>query len=150
MVARGAAEFAGLDVGTAQVLLRRGVEAMGSVGLPPRGFTPPGWVLGRRHRPAVITEGLAYYTNHIGVFNVVTERLDLIPAICHRPGSRLSALGGLMVAAIPRQIERGRPLRLGLHPADLDEPVLVRTTIATLERLASRAVTYQGYLKLSA
>ncbi|WP_433525540.1 DUF2334 domain-containing protein [Nocardia pseudovaccinii] len=44
MVARGAAEFAALDVAAADARLRQAITVMNEMGLTTTGFTPPGWL----------------------------------------------------------------------------------------------------------
>lgn len=145
LVARGAAEFALLSAEQTESILARSVERLGEAGVTPHGFTPPGWLLPSRAAPAVGRCGLAYHTDHFGVVDTLTGRRHRVPVVCHRPHSALSELGRWVVAAAPALAGALGTARVALHPADLEEPRLARTTVGALRRAAQAGIELTSY-----
>lgn len=150
VVARGCAEFCDLDRSTARALIDRGVEEMGRHGWSPLGFTPPGWLASDDTIDALYEAGFAYTTSHLRVTDLWNDRDLTIPAVCQRPHSGLAAAGSWLTRRmLVRHVVNDRPIRLALHPADLDDPRTREATVATLDIAACRPTTsYAGLLDL--
>jgi uncharacterized protein len=149
-VARGAEEFWSLDGRRAAARVRRGLEVLALADLHPVGFTPPGWLINGQARHAVLACGLGYVADHRGASSA-TRRLRA-PALSHRPNGLGERAGALALSAIARRrAESGLPVRIALHPADLDRPHLVRSTVEAIDAVLATgaiATTYGRALGL--
>lgn len=146
VMARGAAEFAGVDLAEARRKLDDGIGVMGDLGVERPGFTPPGWILPSPALDAARGAGLAYATTHFSIFDFQRGVRHHIPVICHRPGSRLALAGAQLVRQGAQAISaRGRPVRLAIHPGDTREPALVATTIDVIDQALERGVPVLSY-----
>jgi hypothetical protein len=150
-VARGAEEFWSLDSRQAARRVRRGLDVLDRAGLRPAGFTPPGWLINAQARHAVLACGIGYVADHRGAAST-TSRLRA-PALSHRPNGFGERAGAVAFGAIARRrAAAGLPVRLALHPADLDRPDLVATTLGTIDdalAAGARASTYGEELGLA-
>jgi len=150
VLARGCAEFCDLDLVTARELIARGVEEMERHGWSPIGFTPPGWLASDQAIDALYEAGFAYTTSHLEVTDLWHDREIRIPAICQRPHSSLAAMGSWFTRRmLVHHVVHQRPIRLALHPADLDDPRTRDATLATLDVAACRTTaSYADLLDL--
>jgi predicted deacetylase len=150
-VCRGCGEFWSLSEGAARVRLQRGRQVLWAQGLDPTGFTPPGWLASAASIDALRALGYRYTTSHRGVLDLVTgHRLASFP-LSNRPGSPTERLGAeLLRRAARRGAERGRLVRVALHPDDLDRPGLRRLTVAALAEALDRGAEPLPYAELVA
>lgn len=150
VVARGAAEFAALDDEEATWRLHWGLQTLVEQGLHPVGFTPPGWLASPATRRASARLGFQYTTSQRAVIDHLGGTRHRIPAFCHRPGSRLEAVGAaLMGAATRARASRGRSVRLALHPGDLERLGLRQAALDAIDSALEaglQPVTYRGLL----
>jgi len=150
LIARGAAEFWSLDEAEASLRAAAARDAVRASGIEPLGFTPPGWLASAASVAALRRLGFRYTTGHLGVLDLLEDRRHTIPVFCHRPGSRLQAAGATLVRrVVPGLVRRGRSVRLGLHPADLDHPHLRLAALEAIDRsldLGGEPTTYLEYL----
>jgi predicted deacetylase len=146
LVARGAAEFAALDLAQARDRLRAGRAELESVGLRARGFTPPGWLASPGTVAALRAEGFAYLTTHRGLHDLTTGATQWGFALSHRPGGAGERLGAQFMGAWARRTAgRGGLVRIALHPDDLSRTGLRGATLRTIEAVLAgggRATTY--------
>jgi uncharacterized protein len=134
-VARGAAEFAALDVADAARRLHDGSEVLDRLGVPAAGFTPPGWLASPDAEKALRQNGFRYTTNHLGVRDLHSGRLHRGFALSHRPGGGLSERigAGVVLTWARRAANRGGLIRIALHPDDLHRPRLRDVTLRAIE-----------------
>jgi predicted deacetylase len=146
VVARGAAEFAALDVAQARRRLRHGRTLLAAAGLTAAGFCPPGWLASPGSVTALTDEGFSYVTTHRGLLDLRTRRTHWGFALSHRPGGAGERLGiALMGTAARRTTSRGGLVRIALHPDDLGRPGLRDATLRTIEAVLAaggKALTY--------
>jgi uncharacterized protein len=146
MVARGAAEFAALDVDQALPRLRAGQMTLAAAGLPTVGFTPPGWLASPGAVAALRQEGFHYLTTHRGLLDLRNGRRHRGFALSHRPGGFGEELGvALMRAWARRNTARRALVRIALHPDDLARPGLRDATLRTIEAALAAGATAQTY-----
>lgn len=149
-VARGAEEFWTLDGRQAARRVRRGLDILHTAGLDPVGFTPPGWLISPQARHAVLSCGLRYVADHRGAGGA--HRGLRAPALSHRPNGFGERAGALALEAIARRrAQAGLPVRIALHPADLDRPELVAATLDAVDAVleaGGRPTTYGAALDL--
>jgi len=145
-VARGAAEMWALGRADAAARTRAGLEALGLHGLVVTGTTPPGWLASRGAREGMADAGLGYVTDHAGVVRLADGRRWNAPALCHRPAPPVRPDGGVslparavetagrgVVGSAWRVVAAGRSVRIGLHPDDLDRPLLARAAVRAVQ-----------------
>jgi uncharacterized protein len=147
VLARGCAEFNELDTDEARRRIDAGRRVLSSVGIEPVGFTPPGWLASHDTVAVLRDEGFRYTTTQWAVLDLVGGRTIRMPAISQRPGSRMtltaSRANERVVSAFA---DRGRSLRIALHPDDLHHEELVAATKRMFTKLAvagARARTYE-------
>lgn len=133
-VARGAGEFWTLDEAEARRRLELGRDALGAAGLMADGFTPPGWLASPATLAALRSLGFGFTTGHGGVRDLRTGARHHAPALSHRPGVFGERLGAWLVPAVAaRRAAAGRPVRIALHPDDLDRPGLRAATVSAID-----------------
>jgi len=161
VVARDAGEFWALDRETAARRTVAGRDVLDRHGLAVRGATPPGWLAGAEARRGMADAGLDYLTDHAGLVHLPSGRRWHAPALCHRPATRrpdrpngavlgplpraAETVGRHVVASAARLVRAGIPVRVALHPADLDRPGLAAATVTAVRRCleaGSVATTY--------
>ncbi len=151
IVARGAAEFCGLDTPEAARRLSWGRQALSNAGFDPVGFTPPGWLASPGTQAALHDLGYRYTTSHAAVTDLREHRRVRAVAWSHRAGGASERFGPALFGAGARRLaQAGQPVRLALHPVDLRNPSLVRTTVDAIDvALEAGAVpyTYQPFLE---
>lgn len=148
-MARGCGEFANLTRSEAATLIIQGLEVMAALGHRPEGFTAPGWLLSGEARQALAETGFSYTTTHLGVVDLQSDQMLRAPAFCQRPNSALSHLGARLVRRIViSRAVRDLPIRLALHPEDLDDPYLRDSTQALIQIMGlSPTSTYAQRMK---
>ncbi len=150
VVARGGAEFATLSQDEARARIEAGLDELGSVGVTPVGFHPPGLFASPETVRALRRSGLRYYSTHLGVNTIKDVRVGgaapaaggaaaelrlNAPALAHRAGSALAEQLGsrLMTQAARRFAAEGRAFRIALHPDDLARPGLREVTLRAID-----------------
>jgi len=99
------------------------------------GFVAPAWLYGDGSRQALREAELPIAEDHLRVWSPATgKQLARGPVITWASRSRLRLASSLAAAAALRHIPL-EVLRLGVHPPDINHPVLVRSVERTL-RLA--------------
>ena len=143
-IARGAEEFWALDDDEATRRIQDGLDVLVGAGLRPVGFTPPGWLISGAARRSVHRCGLRYVADHRGARSATS--CVRAPALSHRPGGFGETAGALAMPAIARRrAAEGLPVRIALHPADLDRPKLLASTLDAIDAVldaGGRATTY--------
>ncbi|WP_063042966.1 DUF2334 domain-containing protein [Nocardia pseudovaccinii] len=146
MVARGAAEFAALDVAAADARLRQAITVMNEMGLTTTGFTPPGWLSSPASDRALRRAGFSHTTDHFGVRDLRTGLRVRGFALSQRPGGwgeRTAA--GLLPRLAGRAAKRDGLVRIALHPDDLHYPGLRDAALRGIDAALSagaRPATY--------
>lgn len=148
-----------LDAERERALLGRGVEALGALGLAPRGFRPPGGVLGPASWRALPGAGLSYCSPAgegaavRGNLAVLPFRWSLIDAFHYLPDfapRRLARLGGAdvlspntlratLATALTEVAGRGGFLALLFHPFLLDDEERLDVLRGVVDQLAALA-----------
>lgn len=150
LIARGAAEFWTLNEHDAAARLGLGLARLGEAGLTPVGFTPPGWLSSPETPAAARRLGLRYITSHLAVTDLQRRLTLRVPSVCHRPTTFGRHPGAAVVeSVVRRRLAAGRPVRLGLHPHDLEHPMLVERTLGLIDwagRRGARFATYEEVL----
>lgn len=132
---RGCAEFGALGTAEAARRIDLALDTLHGLGFAPSGFIAPGWSMSPAAAAAVRAAGVAYTTTRLAIVDHVADRSLPVPAVCHRPGSPLTALGArMLVAIVERRAAQRRPVRLALHPADVHDD---RLTAATTRAIAA-------------
>lgn len=151
LVTRGCAEFADLGEDAAAERVVAGLRVLDALGLEVIGFTPPGWWASIGTRRALPDLGLRYTTTRRHVIDLRSGYRLGVPAYCQRPHSRLAPIGRRVVErAIGSALRDGRTVRLALHPDDLHDGRIERSTDHLLQRCSheARTLTYAQLVAL--
>lgn len=148
LLARGAAEFAALDVADATARLSAGLAELAALDIEPVGFHPPGWLASPGAYQALRRVGIRYSSSHLYIHDLITEQRYTLPALSHRPGGTGEVLAARMMRkSALAMTRRGRSFRVALHPDDLRHPGLRATTLAVIDAALAagyKPSTYTG------
>ncbi|ATL66860.1 DUF2334 domain-containing protein [Nocardia terpenica] len=146
LVARGAAEFAALDIAGAEARLRRAIAVMDDLGLATGGFTPPGWLASPAAERVLCRAGFSHTTDHFGLRDLRTGRRWPGFALSQRPGGRGERVAAWLMRTLARRTaERGGFVRIALHPDDLHRPGLRDSALRAIDAAltaGARPMTY--------
>lgn len=151
VLTRGCAEFAALGRGEAERRATLSLSAMRSCGFAPHGFVAPGWSLSPAASDVLAGVGFGYTTTRRSVVDLTKSTSIPVPAVCHRPGSPVSALAArMLVAAVETRCRTRRSIRLALHPDDVHDECLERATLRALRALRASELDVITYDELIA
>jgi predicted deacetylase len=139
----GEAEFYDIDYDEAFRRITRAREEFAGVGLTPRGFIAPAWLLGSAAERAAADAEMEYTTRLTGVRDLRSQTNFPARTLAYsiRSGWRRAAsLAWNQTLALHLA---GSPLaRVSIHPPDLDHPEIWRQLLRLTDRLAAnRSVT---------
>lgn len=146
VVARGCEEFWSVEYADARERVLEGLAAFARVGLRPRGFVPPGWLLSRQALQALRSTGFEYTTTHRSIFSLDRERVVNSFAISQRPGgtsAMVAAYATQMVGRLQRHLSP--VVRVALHPADLTLDICLRADLALIRGALKEGFTSRTY-----
>jgi predicted deacetylase len=150
VAARGCAEFWSLDAREAKRRIDLGRDVLHRAGFAPVGFTPPGWLASTPTVEVLADLGYCYTTTRSTVVDIHRGATHRVPALSQRPGGAGEALGRTVVDGWARRlVRRGASARLALHPLDLDNPALVASNLAVVDRFleaGAKARTYEQFV----
>jgi predicted deacetylase len=142
-------EFYDLDRASARELVGRGNGELQQLGLEPRGFIAPAWLLSAEAEEALRELGVEYTTTLGAVIDLRQGRVwpsqSLVWSV--RSAWRRAA-SRAWNAALFHRLGANPLLRLSIHPADLDHPAIWRQIRALIVRaLADREpLTYVDWI----
>jgi hypothetical protein len=133
---RGTEEFWALGSREAAARVRAGLDVLAAAELEPVGFAPPGGLLSREARHAIATCGLRYLADRSAVRDLRTGTQLRAPGLSMRAGGLGERAGALTFAAIARRrAQVGLPVRIQLHPEDLDRPHLAGIALDVIDEV---------------
>ena len=145
----GEGEFYDIDREAARSLVLRAREDFRGIGLDPRGFIAPAWLLGAEAEAALRDLGVEYTTRLGSV-------LDLRSGTAHRSQSLVWSVRSawrrqtsrVWNAFLFKQLAASPLLRIAIHPVDLGHPAIWRQIRALIARAMAdrKALTYQAWL----
>lgn len=145
-VARGCAEFWTLDEREAVRRLALGRSQLRREGIEPLGFVPPGWLASADALRGMSELGYRYTTSHVAVTDLSTGARHRAVALSHRTGGSLERPGSSLMSRTARFLAtQRRPVRIALHPGDVERPHLrsaALDTIDTVMEAGSSPITY--------
>ena len=145
----GEGEFLGLDRADAAARIHDGRSLLEDItGRPIAGFVAPAWLYGPGAMEALIDCAIPIAEDHLRVWSPAAGRqLARGPVITWASRTRLRLASSLAAAAALRRAPL-KALRVGVHPPDIDHPMLVRSIEATLRRAvrSRRAAAYRELL----
>ena len=149
MMTAGEAEFLGLSRSEAAGRIADGRSLLEDIiGRPVTGFIAPAWLYGDGSRQALREAALPIAEDHLRVWSPATgKQLARGPVITWASRSRPRLVSSLAAAAALRHVPLG-VLRVGVHPPDINHPVLVRSIERTLRSAISsrQAARYSDLL----
>ncbi len=144
-------EFFNLDALQAREKLSKGLEIFNNIGLFPKGFTPPAWLISKDALSEVRNFGFDYITTYNGV-NLLRKNIAI-----KAPVLVLSSRGVLRrflsknwLNIANNSLKNVEILRFALHPIDLVHKDIRNKIITTFKRLAETRtpITYQDLLEI--
>ena len=132
----GEGEFAALDQPAAARLLHQGRALLAQAHLDVQGFVPPAWLASGTARAAIRAAGYAWTSDHRALYDLPRGLRVPAPVLTASPRSawRRAASRAWLGAAL-RATRHAPLLRVGLHPADIEHPALLRTWREVLRAL---------------
>ena len=135
----GEGEFLGLDREEATARIVRGRRLLEDIiARPIAGFVAPAWLYGQGAKAALKDQRIALAEDHWRVWRPADgrtmSRSPVVTWATRTPGRMASSLA---VAALVRTVPLPRVVRVGVHPGDCGEPVVMRSiarTVRTLRR----------------
>lgn len=146
VIARGSEEFWLVGYVDARERVLEGLAAFARVGLRPRGFVPPGWLLSPDALEALRSTGFEYTTTHRSILSLDRERVVHSFAMSQRPGG-LSASAASCATRIVGRFQRyfSPVVRVALHPADLTSNSCLRADFALIRGALKAGFTSRTY-----
>lgn len=141
----GEAEFLALDHETAFHRIQDGISSLGIHGLTARGFVAPAWLLNPQVQEAARGAGLLYTTTLTQIVHLPSG--TRVPsASCVWSTRTMWRRGASLVwnAWLARRLRGRDPMRIGIHPTDLDSPATWRqvTRLVAAALKTRQPVTY--------
>lgn len=125
----GEGEFLGLGHSEATARLVEGRAMLENViGAPVTGFIAPAWLYGRDSLKAIADQGFTLAEDHFRVWNPQTDEvLARGPVLTYASRSPTRLASSILWSRIATTaLARAKTVRLGVHPHDVDSPMLVR------------------------
>lgn len=142
-------EFYDLGRDEAAALVRRGNDDFRALGLAPRGFIAPAWLLSDPAEEALRAEGCEYTTRLRTVTDLRSAVVHESQSLCWSVRAAWRRIASIVWnAALYRRLENTPLLRISVHPPDLDHPKVWRQIRQlTAEALRTReAMTYLDWI----
>lgn len=143
------AEFFALDRESAFHLVNQGLSSLATHGLQARGFVAPAWLLNPQVEEALRDAGLLYTTTRTEIVHLPSG--TRLPSTSCVWSTRAMWRRGASLAwndLLARRLRKAEPMRVGLHPSDLDSPAVwkqVRRVVGTALE-ARQATTYSEWV----
>lgn len=134
----GEGEFAALGPEAARTRLREGLARLHRIGIRPRAFVPPAWLLDERARSALQAEGFEYTSTRDWLIPLHGGAPRFAPSLVW--SSRTCWRRALSVAWNRARLHRQRQrplLRVALHPAESSHAGVLQRWGEILDRLAA-------------
>ena len=143
LLSRRAAEHLSLSAEQVAALIQRNHDWFRAQGLQePNLYVPPAWALGRIPRDALNTLPFRYYESTRGYYDVQTQRSVTLPLCGFEADTQLRALSLRLWNRGQRLLaSSGRPLRISLHPDDLQ--LYLSEDLKTLLSKVSESLDYR-------
>jgi uncharacterized protein len=146
-VARGCAEFWTLGEDEAARRLALGRAQLRSEGIESVGFVPPGWLASAGALRSMRALGYRYTTSHTAVIDFATGARHRAVALSHRTGGSLERPGSALMTRTARLlVSQGRPVRIALHPEDVERPRLRAAALAAIDAAVTAGASPMTYL----
>jgi uncharacterized protein len=143
VLSRNEAEHLALPAGEIPPLIRRSHDWFSEAGLkPPRLYVPPTWAMGAIPRKTLASLPYRYYENLFGVYDSFGKRMFPMAVCGYMADTRLRAWGLRRLNALNQWLSN-YPLRIAIHPDDLDLPLA-----AELAACLKRCSHFVGYTDL--
>ena len=140
------AEFFALDRESAFHLANQGIAALAAHGLVARGFVAPAWLLNPQVEEALRGAGFLYTTTRTEIVHLPSgTRVPTTSCVWSTRAMWRRGASLAWNALLARRLRKMEPMRVGLHPTDLDSPKVwkqVRNIVAV--SLESRQPTTYG------
>jgi predicted deacetylase len=143
----GEGEFFDAGRAEAAALVRRGNDELRSVGLAPRGFIAPAWLLGAEAENGLRDAGCEYTTRLREVLDLRSGAVAASQSLCWSVRASWRRVVSLVWnASLFARLERAPLMRIAVHPVDVGHEAIWKQ-IRTLVRAALERRTPTTYLE---
>lgn len=149
LMARGCEEFWTIPYEKAMGKIGNGLAVLRSEGFDPVGFVAPGWLASNDSLRALRTLSMRYTVTHTRLIDIETTASERILVTSQRPGSLAGSALALGTRGLLNSVTTlARPVRIAIHPDDLNEERLRRTNLALCDRAMGHGYTSMTYRDL--
>ncbi|MEY6431936.1 polysaccharide deacetylase family protein [Thioalkalicoccus limnaeus] len=121
LISRRVAEHLALNEDEIADLITRCFAWFADTGLqPPQLYVPPAWAMGRIPRARLANLPFRYYELLTGVYDAAVDRFDRLPLLGYEADNAARARTLRLTNGLIRFLAGDRPIRLAIHPFDLD------------------------------
>ena len=131
VVSAGEAEFSDLDPDEARRRLADGERVLSAAGLHVAGFVAPAWSMPKSLIATLAARGYDYTEDHLSIYDPAGGRARTTLLLNYASRSRWRILSTVAYVRAVRPARALLPVRIAIHPGDLDVPVL-RTELENL------------------
>lgn len=137
LVSRDVAEHLSLTASSELQLMQRNREWFAQHNLPVCDwYVPPAWAFGRLPVKQRSLSGYRYFESTFFVYDGQLDAHHFLPMIGYEADTKLRKYGVKIWNSANRFLGRWRPIRMGIHPHDLDL-MLAEDLLADLQRLSN-------------
>ncbi len=129
----GEAEFGELDQHEAEQRLDAGLDLLTRLGLSPRGFVPPAWILPDHLLAALARRGVRYTEDHFGLVDPVSGRRRRSAVMNFATRTSLRLWSSVAYVRLARSLRSSVPLRIAIHPRDIRSPLALAEMVRLLD-----------------
>ncbi|NUN93178.1 MAG: DUF2334 domain-containing protein [Verrucomicrobiae bacterium] len=143
------AEFFALDRASALRLVEQGLSAFSVHGLHAQGFVAPAWLLNSQVEEALRDAGLLYTTTRTEIVHLPSRaRFPATSCVWSTRAAWRRGASLLWNARLARRLAAREPMRVGIHPTDLDSPKVWRQVrrIVSIALEHRRPTTYLEWI----
>jgi predicted deacetylase len=120
-------EFFDIGKEAAAELVTRGNAELRELGLEPRGFIAPAWLLSREGERALVELGCEYTTRIGAVHDLKRGRVHEARSLCWSVRSAWRRIASIVFnAALYSRLRKAALLRVAVHPVDIEHPAIWR------------------------
>jgi uncharacterized protein len=120
VVSAGEAEFGDLDPHEAERRLRDGERVLEDVGLAISGFVPPAWSMPKALLGTLAQRGYDYTEDHLMIHDPAARRARVTLLLNYASRSRLRLWSSVAYVRAVREARALLPVRIAIHPGDVD------------------------------
>jgi len=149
-LAHGCGEFQNISREEANSKIQQGENIFNQIGIYPKGFVAPGWLLNKESEKAIKDEGFTYTTTFKNIEFFLQQRTEKSEIIVFTSGKGIINKGFEIYnnRLLKKNFKKRRIARVAIHPQDLKNPRLFEFTLDAIKQLRKerKIITYADLL----